>query len=1020
MKRIYESSVFLSLRSCLPVIALMLGMLLALPATVDADDSKVAEDKRIAEMVSEFDQLIATGQGPAALQQAQRMRRRYADHPLVLAVTGQIQMMQNNVPGATASLNKALEKQPNQPKASALLANIEFRTGRSEQAYKRVQDALTVHPDNLELLVLSGQMKLARQELPEAEKVFNKILEMENLSPQAKAGAYGEIAKIKMHQGQSEAAVQALEEVMKIQWHPDVAMALIDQSAKAGNSERTLNAIRDFKTRLNNPQLAQIRQQALARLQPIERQMQLIEIENKLNAGERVAAKVSLDRFRREVLTNADADREYLSAVRRLDIIERTQQLRTNMKDGRPTDWLATNVQQIKELVKFQQGEHVDAALALAAEAQKRIDETQATEVPAVLELLKSGVTLQQLARPDNDMKEKLEEKGIKPYRELSSAAKQAIEDYFKPMAEARKPAPFESLMLPYLEKPADPALRQALLDSYWKQVQSFDPMAEGATRQQIIPDVIFTKPPSTGAGPAIPRKLKDLRGNDAFTVRDMFDDKPLIEAQRWRDAIEGYQRSVAIYPSVAVLEEIAQMYFLAGDYRAASDAMALCAAVDMYERAHSFGPDTSWIMQRDAPVDMWKLSRAQSLRALAEGRRILEGPGQNAALIDVLDDIKNQRWVEVAEYVVDHKNKHAESPMDSWFVGLIQYGPQVHRDDVTEGLVAAAEATNDPQRLAYLESIDTKGLFGARFHPVFALPKAKAAENDEQRLKTLRWAVEKAPRHTQTHVAIAEVLERQGNLNDALGHYNAAASGKKTADLTDPQQRAAALQRDRLITQLSQDKTQFQLMVDLTNQAYDATRERSRDRVLASLVEAYATALLELGIQQRSQVLSMRSDARRTMEDWPAAIEDLEERIRIDPAHESAPLIQWVIGICYKSNGQPEQAMQQFTKSIEAGFRDARVFNLRGDLYRMNNNTDAALADYSQAIEIDPNNQYALDKRSEIYLYVLKDDDKALADLEKIKALQEEAGTYNALSPISFRISAIHARKINRTFGVE
>lgn len=969
-------------------------------------------DQTVHRLVAEFDQLLATGQGQQALQQLERMQRGHSEHPLVLAVAGQVQMMQNNVPAATASLNKALEKEPNQPRATALLANIEFRTGRGEQAHKRVEDALATHPKNVELLVIFGQMKMARQEFPAAEDVFVKILDMEEAPPQSKATAHAQIATLKAQQGQHDKAAMALTEAMRLQWHPDLAMALIEQSEKAGNAEKALAAARDFKIKLNNPQLAQIRQQALSRIEPIEQRMQLLKIEDQLNKGETLAGRLALDRFKREAMNNPATRSQHEAAVRRLELVERTKLLTLSMEKGYTVDALTRPIADINELVKGQQGEHVDAALVAVAEAQKRIDQVQATEVPAVLELLRSGVTLQQLELPDPKMKETLKQKGLGAYRELSSAAKQAIEDYYKPMAEARRPAPFESLMIPYLEKPSDSTLRQALLDSFWKQVENFDTQAPGASRQQVIADRVFTRPESSG--PAIPSSLKRKRDNDAYTARDQFNDTDLITARRWQDIISGYQRSEAIYPLSNVLEDIARTHFLAGNHRAAADYMALSAAVDMYERAHSFRQDSGSIM--GGSRDMLRLSWAQSLRALSDGRKISKGPGRNDALSKVLDDIKNGRWVEVAEYVAD---KHEDSPIDSWFATQIKFGPQVHRQEMIDGLVAAAEAAEaakDPQRFTQIALI-AKSLF-LENSPVFALPKAKAAANDEERLQILRYALATDLRHSQTNIAMAEALERQGKLTEALGHYNVAALGRKLSSLQDPHRKAAAQQRDRLLGQLRSEKSEFAFMAGLTNEIYGELGKDFRNRYLAALTEAHVNTLIEMGIQDRRNALQIRSDARRSMGDWLPAIEDLNEIIRLDPKHQMVPQLQCLLGDCHRELGQTEQAMQHYNLSIEAGYRDARVYNARGNLHRSASNTTAALADYSSAIEIDPDNQFALTKRSEIYEYVLKDDDKALVDLKKIEQLLKDQGKDTTLSTVSLRIHNILARQLSKPFS--
>jgi regulator of sirC expression with transglutaminase-like and TPR domain len=49
------------------------------------------------------------------------------------------------------------------------------------------------------------------------------------------------------------------------------------------------------------------------------------------------------------------------------------------------------------------------------------------------------------------------------------------------------------------------------------------------------------------------------------------------------------------------------------------------------------------------------------------------------------------------------------------------------------------------------------------------------------------------------------------------------------------------------------------------------------------------------------------------------------------------------------------------------------------------------ALADFSKAIDLDPNDNYPYEQRAQIYRKVLKDEAKARADLDRAAALREK-----------------------------
>ena len=87
--------------------------------------------------------------------------------------------------------------------------------------------------------------------------------------------------------------------------------------------------------------------------------------------------------------------------------------------------------------------------------------------------------------------------------------------------------------------------------------------------------------------------------------------------------------------------------------------------------------------------------------------------------------------------------------------------------------------------------------------------------------------------------------------------------------------------------------------------------------------------------------------------------------------------------GIEYRRQENNEAAMKEFSRAIEiapdyslAYYNRARIYYQRGDL-------DNSLAEYSKAIELDPNNPYWTYERGFLYLQ-LGDQEMAIIDLEK------------------------------------
>jgi tetratricopeptide (TPR) repeat protein len=99
---------------------------------------------------------------------------------------------------------------------------------------------------------------------------------------------------------------------------------------------------------------------------------------------------------------------------------------------------------------------------------------------------------------------------------------------------------------------------------------------------------------------------------------------------------------------------------------------------------------------------------------------------------------------------------------------------------------------------------------------------------------------------------------------------------------------------------------------------------------------------------------------------------------------------------ISYRQQGNNGQALADYNEAIRVDPRNEKPYNNRGNLYKDKGEADRAIADYSAAIRIKPDYVYALANRADIY-----DDkgdiDHAFADADQaIRVDSNYARAYN------------------------
>ena len=98
------------------------------------------------------------------------------------------------------------------------------------------------------------------------------------------------------------------------------------------------------------------------------------------------------------------------------------------------------------------------------------------------------------------------------------------------------------------------------------------------------------------------------------------------------------------------------------------------------------------------------------------------------------------------------------------------------------------------------------------------------------------------------------------------------------------------------------------------------------------------------------------------------------------DETTSNRAIAYYVRAGAYKTKGDNEHAIVDYTKAIEANSHYADAYASRGIVYQIKGDNDHAIADYTKAIEIDPRNANAYVGRGMVYR-LKGDSDHAVAD---------------------------------------
>jgi len=112
--------------------------------------------------------------------------------------------------------------------------------------------------------------------------------------------------------------------------------------------------------------------------------------------------------------------------------------------------------------------------------------------------------------------------------------------------------------------------------------------------------------------------------------------------------------------------------------------------------------------------------------------------------------------------------------------------------------------------------------------------------------------------------------------------------------------------------------------------------------------------------------------------------------------------------GIAYATKGDPDRGIADFSEAIRLDPKDAVVYRNRGKAYDAKGDHDRAIADLDQAIRIDPKFADAYNTRCWVRAVIGRDLAQALADCnESLRLRPDDANMINSRGLVQFKLGA-------------
>jgi tetratricopeptide (TPR) repeat protein len=127
------------------------------------------------------------------------------------------------------------------------------------------------------------------------------------------------------------------------------------------------------------------------------------------------------------------------------------------------------------------------------------------------------------------------------------------------------------------------------------------------------------------------------------------------------------------------------------------------------------------------------------------------------------------------------------------------------------------------------------------------------------------------------------------------------------------------------------------------------------------------------------------------TPADYQQRIMTAEKIVTADPKNRQA----WVqLGNDYFDTGQPQKAINAYSKALELKADDPNILTDQGVMYRQEKQFDKAIANFEKAQQIDPKHLQSVFNLGLIYSQDLKQTDKALKAMNRFLELDSTSPT--------------------------
>jgi tetratricopeptide (TPR) repeat protein len=170
----------------------------------------------------------------------------------------------------------------------------------------------------------------------------------------------------------------------------------------------------------------------------------------------------------------------------------------------------------------------------------------------------------------------------------------------------------------------------------------------------------------------------------------------------------------------------------------------------------------------------------------------------------------------------------------------------------------------------------------------------------------------------------------------------------------------------------------------DSVSLAYRGDAYRMASKFSAAMADFDASLQI---VPEDTWVLSHRGETLRAMGEYARAIADLDKVI------ERQPEDSWSLasrGDAYRLLNNYARAVADFTKAIALSPDYQWALARRGEVYRMLEDNEAALSDLNRALELSSDDTFSLASRGEVHR-LLGDSSAALADLDRAIALDPQ-----------------------------